>query len=41
LKKEVIRPFFATVQLVMAGNDTERLRYGRKGEEESGKACGW
>ena len=27
-KKEFIQPFFATVQLVMAGNDTEGLRYG-------------
>jgi len=27
-KKEFIRPFFATTQLVMAGNDTEGLRYG-------------
>lgn len=27
-KKDFIRPFFATVQLVMAGNDTEGLRYG-------------
>jgi len=27
-KKAFIRPFFATVQLVMAGNDTEGLRYG-------------
>ena len=27
-KREFIRPFFATVQLVMAGNDTEGLRYG-------------
>lgn len=27
-KKEFIRPFFATVQLIMAGNDTEGLRYG-------------
>ena len=27
-KPEFIRPFFATVQLVMAGNDTEGLRYG-------------
>ena len=27
-KKEFIEPFFATVQLVMAGNDTEGLRYG-------------
>ena len=27
-KKEFIRPFFTTVQLVMAGNDTEGLRYG-------------
>ena len=26
-KKEFIQPFFATVQLVMAGNDTEGLRY--------------
>ena len=27
-KKEFIRPFFATVQLVMAGNESEGLRYG-------------
>ena len=27
-KKNFIRPFFSTVQLVMAGNDTEGLRYG-------------
>ena len=27
-KKEFIRPFFSTVQFVMAGNDTEGLRYG-------------
>ncbi|MCG8347051.1 MAG: HsdR family type I site-specific deoxyribonuclease, partial [Chloroflexales bacterium] len=27
-KKDFIRPFFATVQLVMAGNNTEGLRYG-------------
>ncbi len=27
-KKEFIRPFYAMVQLVMAGNDTEGLRYG-------------
>lgn len=27
-KKDFIRPFFATVQLVMAGSDTEGLRYG-------------
>jgi type I restriction enzyme, R subunit len=26
-KKEFIRPFYSTVQLVMAGNDTEGLRY--------------
>ncbi|MGE0273734.1 MAG: type I restriction endonuclease, partial [Alphaproteobacteria bacterium] len=26
-KKEFIRPFYTTVQLVMAGNDTEGLRY--------------
>jgi type I restriction enzyme R subunit len=27
-RKEFIRPFFSTVQLIMAGNDTEGLRYG-------------
>ena len=27
-KKDFIRPFFTTVQLVMAGNDTEGVRYG-------------
>ncbi len=27
-KKEFIQPFFATVQLIMAGNETEGLRYG-------------
>ncbi len=27
-KRDFIQPFFATVQLVMAGNDTEGLRYG-------------
>ena len=27
-KRDFIRPFFSTVQLVMAGNDTEGLRYG-------------
>jgi len=27
-KKDFIRPFYSTVQLVMAGNDTEGLRYG-------------
>ena len=27
-KKEFIRPFFSTLQLVMAGNDSEGLRYG-------------
>ncbi len=27
-KKEFIQPFYATVQLVLAGNDTEGLRYG-------------
>ncbi|HXT37298.1 MAG TPA: HsdR family type I site-specific deoxyribonuclease, partial [Chloroflexota bacterium] len=27
-KKEFIQPFFATLQLIMAGNDTEGLRYG-------------
>ena len=27
-KKEFIQPFFSTVQLIMAGNETEGLRYG-------------
>ena len=27
-KKDFVQPFFSTVQLVMAGNDTEGLRYG-------------
>src|SRR5712691_3172356 len=27
-RKEFIQPFFTTVQLIMAGNDTEGLRYG-------------
>jgi type I restriction enzyme R subunit len=27
-KKEFIRPFFATIQLIVAGNDTEGVRYG-------------
>jgi len=27
-KKAFIRPFFATIQLIMAGNDTEGIRYG-------------
>lgn len=27
-KKEFIQPFFATAQLIMAGNDTQGLRYG-------------
>ncbi len=27
-KKEFIRPFFATIQLIIAGNDTEGVRYG-------------
>ncbi len=27
-KQEFIRPFFATVQLVLAGNEIEGLRYG-------------
>ena len=27
-KKDFIQPFFSTMQLVMAGNDTEGLRYG-------------
>ena len=33
-KREFIRPFFTTVQLVMAGNDTEGLRYGVIGTPE-------
>ena len=33
-KREFIRPFFTTVQLVMAGNDTEGLRYGMIGTPE-------
>ena len=33
-KPEFIRPFFATVQLLMAGNDTEGLRYGVVGTPE-------
>ena len=27
-KKEFIQPFFSTVQLLLAGNDAEGLRYG-------------
>ena len=27
-RKDFIRPFFTTMQLVMAGNDTQGLRYG-------------
>lgn len=33
-KKDFIRPFFATVQLLIAGNDTEGLRYGVIGTPE-------
>ena len=33
-KKEFIQPFFATVQLTMAGNETEGLRYGVIGTPE-------
>jgi len=33
-KREFIEPFFSTVQLVMAGNDTEGLRYGVIGTPE-------
>ena len=33
-KKDFIQPFFGTVQLVMAGNDTEGLRYGVIGTPE-------
>ncbi len=33
-KREFIRSFFTTVQLVMAGNDTEGLRYGVIGTPE-------
>jgi len=28
-RREFIRPFFTTIQLIMAGNDTEGLRYVR------------
>ena len=31
-KKEFIQPFFSTVQLVLAGNDTEGLRYLRESD---------
>ncbi|GAA4356556.1 HsdR family type I site-specific deoxyribonuclease [Kangiella marina] len=34
-KKSFIRDFYSTVQLVMAGNDTEGLRYGTIGTPES------
>ncbi|KCZ72790.1 type I site-specific deoxyribonuclease, HsdR family [Candidatus Methanoperedens nitroreducens] len=33
-KQVFIRPFFATIQLVMAGNDTEGIRYGAIGTHE-------
>lgn len=33
-QKEFIQPFFTTIQLVMAGNDTEGLRYGTIGTPE-------
>ncbi len=33
-QKEFIEPFFTTIQLVMAGNDTEGLRYGTIGTPE-------
>ncbi len=33
-KKEFIQPFFSTLQLVMAGNDTEGLRYATIGTPE-------
>jgi type I restriction enzyme, R subunit len=33
-KKEFIEPFFSTLQYVMAGNDTEGLRYGTTGTRE-------
>ena len=33
-KKEFIQPFFSTMQLVMAGNDTEGLRYATIGTAE-------
>jgi len=33
-KKEFIRRFFSTIQLIMAGNDTEGLRYGVIGTPE-------
>jgi len=38
-KKEFIRSFFTTVQLVMAGNDTEGLRYGVIGTPEKYWLC--
>ncbi|OPY55884.1 MAG: hypothetical protein A4E55_02367 [Pelotomaculum sp. PtaU1.Bin035] len=33
-RKEFIMPFFATVGLIMAGNDSEGLRYGVTGTPE-------
>ncbi len=33
-KREFVEPYFATVQLVMAGNDTEGLRYGTTATKE-------
>ena len=33
-KREFIQPFFSTIQLVMAGNETEGLRYGMIGTPE-------
>ena len=33
-QEKFIQPFFSTIQLVMAGNDTEGLRYGAIGTEE-------
>lgn len=34
-RKEFIEPFFSTMQLVMAGNDSEGLRYGTIGQTQS------
>ena len=38
-KPEFIRPFFTTVQLVMAGNDVEGLRYAR--HRHAGEVLAW
>jgi type I restriction enzyme R subunit len=38
-QSEFIQPFFSTIQLVMAGNDTEGLRYGTIGTPEKFYLC--